>query len=207
MNLLPSNNLKALFLDLGGVIIDIDPGRAFQKIKQLGTNAEEKITLNHPLFKQYETGQLTDTQFYDQACSLWGLNISNDEFLDIWNSLLLDIPKERTDFIFDLSQNYSLFLLSNTNPIHLRVVKSMYRDVSGRDMEDDFDKLYLSYEMQCRKPDIEIYEQAIVSSGYNAENCLFCDDLIENIRGAKAVGLSGYHIYLEQDLLSLKKYI
>jgi putative hydrolase of the HAD superfamily len=57
-----------------------------------------------------------------------------------------------------------------------------------------FDGIFLSYEMGLKKPDKKIYEKAMAEIGAKPGQCLFFDDLEENLTAAKEVGLETHHI-------------
>ena len=50
------------------------------------------------------------------------------------------------------------------------------------------------------KPDPAIYQKLLQELGLIPEECLFIDDLEENIQGAQSVGIPG-HVFLSQDEL------
>lgn len=51
-----------------------------------------------------------------------------------------------------------------------------------------FDVIALSYEMQCAKPDLEIYQKAAKMAGVDGERIFFTDDRLDNIQGAEKAG-------------------
>jgi HAD superfamily hydrolase (TIGR01509 family) len=51
-----------------------------------------------------------------------------------------------------------------------------------------FDVIALSYEMQCAKPDLEIYHKAAEMAGTPGERIFFTDDRLDNIQGAEQAG-------------------
>lgn len=51
----------------------------------------------------------------------------------------------------------------------------------------DFDFVFLSYELQLAKPDIDIYKKVEELSGYSGEQILFIDDNVKNIRVANEI--------------------
>jgi putative hydrolase of the HAD superfamily len=54
---------------------------------------------------------------------------------------------------------------------------------------DPFDHVTFSYELRSAKPEAAIYRDAIRGVGVPAPEALFLDDKIENVEGARAVGL------------------
>jgi HAD superfamily hydrolase (TIGR01509 family) len=51
-----------------------------------------------------------------------------------------------------------------------------------------FDVIALSYEMQCAKPDLEIYHKAAEMAETPGERIFFTDDRLDNIQGAEQAG-------------------
>src|SRR5580700_1626476 len=54
---------------------------------------------------------------------------------------------------------------------------------------DPFDHVTFSYELNVVKPEATIYRDAIRGVGINPSEALFLDDKIENVEGARSVGL------------------
>ena len=54
-----------------------------------------------------------------------------------------------------------------------------------------FDAVVISGDVRMRKPDAEIYLHAAKAIGVPPEECVFVDDLAQNVEGAKAVGMEG----------------
>lgn len=55
-----------------------------------------------------------------------------------------------------------------------------------------FDGYLISCDIKVNKPDKEIYQSLLRKYDLIAQECLFIDDLVQNVEGAKAVGLEGY---------------
>ena len=53
----------------------------------------------------------------------------------------------------------------------------------------DFKYVAVSGRLRMVKPDPEIYLHLLQHCGLQAKNCLFIDDVIKNVDGARAVGL------------------
>lgn len=45
----------------------------------------------------------------------------------------------------------------------------------------------------ARKPDAVVFERVLERYGVDASNAFFADDLVENVEGARAVGITAYH--------------
>jgi putative hydrolase of the HAD superfamily len=88
-------------------------------------------------------------------------------------------------------------VLSNTNAIHWDWVRKQYGHVLDR-----FDGCLVSHECGVEKPDAEIYRMAMRQTGLPAAAHLFIDDLVENVEGARAVGMD---TVLHTDAASLRE--
>ena len=89
-----------------------------------------------------------------------------------------------------LRKKYKLFLLSNTNSIHLNVFKKIFTADTGLPSLDVyFDKCYYSHIIQMRKPYESTYRFVLEDAGIKAEETLFIEDSIQNIEGAITVGI------------------
>lgn len=62
------------------------------------------------------------------------------------------------------------------------------------------DAVVSSARVGVAKPDPRIYEIAAEQAGVPAERCLFVDDRLENVEGARALGMTGVHYTCVADL-------
>ena len=74
-----------------------------------------------------------------------------------WNSILLNIPQERVDLLKKLSSKYKIFLLSNTNSIHLKEIISSYGEKKWTNFIGLFTDVYFSNQIGMRKPNEDIF--------------------------------------------------
>lgn len=193
MNADPS--IKNLIFDLGGVIIDLSIDNTLNSFATLaGVDRQVIHNLYHsaPEFLLYETGELTDAEFrafVNKQCKRPG----TDEAIDqTWNGMLRGLPKNKLDLILRLRDKYNVFLLSNTNAIHVKHINEvMLPAIPGAlpSLDNYFDKAYYSHIMKMRKPHTQIFEQVLADSGLVASESLFLDDNHDNIIGASKVGI------------------
>ena len=191
-------NIKSIIFDLGNVLIDIDPSLTIDEIENLGgvswNNTENRAELENQIHL-FEKGLLTPMDFYKRTSELLELYISFEEFVEAWNKTLLDIPQERWDMIRRLSGWYNLYLLSNTNEIHIQTIFYKYKKRFRQDLLFEFmNKEYYSNCIGMRKPDKIIFEHVINDSKIKPEETLFVDDLKKNIVAAAELGFQTYHL-------------
>jgi putative hydrolase of the HAD superfamily len=103
-----------------------------------------------------------------------------------------------------LSQKYRLFLLSNTDSIHIERFQHRAGISFYRDFYQCFEKVYFSYELGMRKPDADIFEFVIKEHNLLLKNTLFVDDNLQNIESAEKLGLQVWHLQKgEEDVIDL----
>ena len=81
-------------------------------------------------------------------------------------------------------------MLSNTNTLHIKWAKEKF------DFFKLFDHHIYSHEVHSMKPKPEIYNVAVEKVGCRHNECIFIDDLQENVDGAEQVGISEYYLNL-----------
>lgn len=189
--------IKNILLDMGNVIIDIHiplTHRAFAKLAQLDDDAATELFRAKAFFRHFETGEVPEAEFRAMLKREFRGNAWTDSAIDeAWCSLLLEMPKERLDLIAELGKNYRVFLLSNTNPIHVREITRRAAQV-GVDFPGLFERMFLSSEMGLMKPDPAIYERVLQEADLKPEETLFVDDSLDNILAAGSLGIQTIHL-------------
>lgn len=187
--------IKNIVFDLGGVFIDFKRDEAVRRFIQIGVkNAEELI---HPyeqkgIFLDIENGKVDSDTFCAEISKMAGKPLTYEEIQWAWLGFVVDVPKYKLDFAWELKDKYHLYLLSNTNPIMQDWAQSPAFSKAGKPLNDYFEKLYLSYEVGVTKPDRRIFEFMIEDSGLVPEETLFVDDSATNIEVGKTFGLQTF---------------
>ena len=184
---------KVLVFDLGRVVFDYDLNKLCESLYKysvksgLFNNVDSLIYANKALLFKYEKGQISSVDFYKKIINILSLkNLSFEEFSFIWNDIFTPI-KKTIELINSLSKKYDLAILSNTNQLHFDYLYKKYSDFFM-----NFKKFHLSYLMNTRKPETEIYKQVIRIHKVQPENIFFTDDNFENICSAMLVGIKAF---------------
>ena len=189
---------KVLIFDLGGVLLDIDVGRAVEAFRSLSQDPDQlppvAELLNHQIFRQFEVGVLDPPGFRKAMRDTFLLAATDAEIDAAWNALLLSPFPGRAELLRKLAKRYRLILLSNTNRIH-------YEAFIGpcQEMFESFSDFIYSFEVGLRKPGAEIYQHAVSLTGLSPKDCLFIDDSIQNLEAAADLGISTFHFDQEVD--------
>ena len=191
----------ALIFDFGNVVAFFDYRRACAHFGQrLGLTGEAFLERVRglgfsSLVQEYESGKLTAEEFSKAVGGLAGLDLTHEEFVTAWSDIFwLNEPVAR--LIERLKGlGYTLVLGSNTNDLHATHFRRQFAATLAH-----FDRLVLSYEVGHIKPASAFYLACAEAAGAPPCDCVFIDDLPENVEGARASGLSGI---LYQDVPTL----
>ena len=196
---------KAIIFDLGAVILNINYQNTIDEFTKLGvkkaaTFYSKKVQTD--LFNQIETGMISSNQFL-KALQKKTNNANIIQVEQAWNAMLLDLPEERLQLIKKLKDNHNIYLLSNTNAIHINAFKEQLGDKKWLAFCELFDKMYLSHELGLRKPDVKIFEYILKEQKLKVEEVFFIDDSPQHIIGAKKLGIQCHHLLDDEDIITL----
>ena len=197
------DGIKNIIFDLGGVLLNIDFEKTFDAFEALGIKNSRGLHDRADvmkLFLELECGKVERTEFLRRFRDAGKLSspsdkdrfgwISDEQIISAFNALLLDYPPERIRLVQELNKKYRVFLLSNTNAIHVEYYNSMLKREFGiENLDHLMEKAFYSNDLGCRKPDKEIYLKVLQQADIKAEETLFIDDNEENVRAAESLGI------------------
>jgi FMN phosphatase YigB (HAD superfamily) len=198
--------IKNLILDLGGVLFDLDYLKTQEAFAKLGLRDSFSQLKQSSLFDDIEEGKVSSAFFVNALISLSSSkSINPQQIIDAWNAMLLGMPAEKFELLDLLADKYNLYLYSNTNEIHIKEVWKHYREVHKIDnLNDYFLKVYLSNDMNIRKPKTEGFNLIIKDNNLIKTETMFIDDSPQHVKGAIASGIHGLWLDLKkEDLNSL----
>ena len=138
--------IKTIVFDLGGVLIDYDREACVKKFRELGfDNAEELIGpySTAGCLLKLESGTIDREEFYNELIQSAPRPITVEQIDEAMYSFMLDIPEYKLDMLTDLrNRGYLLFMLSNTNPILMSLIKEQRFTIQGKTIDDYFDRLF-----------------------------------------------------------------
>ena len=200
--------IKNLLFDLGGVLLNIDYNKTADAFKKLGVHQFDELysqaVANH-LFEALETGEISEADFYTSIQQYCHPSTTQQQIEMAWNAILLNFRIESLECLATLKNKYNVYLLSNTNSIHLTAFhKSFKEETNKANLDDYFIKAYYSHKIHKRKPYPATYQFVLEDAGIKADETLFIDDSFNNIEGAKEAGLQVYHLLATQKIEDIK---
>lgn len=188
--------INSIIFDFGDIFINLEKEASINEFKKLGLDGpnEELIAMND----LFEKGKITEMQFIEGFQKY----IPNADIHDIrkaWNSIIGEFPLYRLEFLQMLSSKYRLFLLTNTDAIHISRFEHMVGISFFSDFYQCFEKVYYSFEMGMRKPDPNIYNTILKKHDLSPKRTLFIDDKKENTDAAASLGIQVWNLQVGQE--------
>ena len=188
--------IDTIIFDFGDIFINLDKQATISGLQKLGmTEWNSEFDRLNLLF---ETGDISHDDF------LAGFqkelpNASTEEILEAWNAVLTDFPLYRLEFLQMLSKKYRLFLLSNTDSIHIETFETKSGISFYSDFYQCFEKVYFSFEIGKRKPNADVFQYLINKHELSPKRTLFIDDKKENTDSAEALGFNVWNLQVGQE--------
>ena len=198
-------NINAIIFDLGAVILNINYQNTIHEFEKIGVKNPNsfysKETQNN-LFDKFEIGEISTEEFLveiqKETC-----NASFKEVRNAWNAMLLDLPEKRINLLKKINKTYSIFLLSNTNAIHIAEFRKKLGEKKYLEFYKLFKKVYYSYKIGFRKPHSEAFRLVLDENRLPAHKVLFIDDSPQHIKEAKKIGIKTHHLKDNEEIATL----
>lgn len=191
---------KILLFDLGGVLININYQATIDAFEQLGIpNFKDMYSQANQsgLFDDYETGKISSFAFINGILDFLPAGCTANQVVHAWNAMLLDWPTSRLNFLQKLAATHDLYVLSNTNELHMEKARRNLKNATDLELEDFFTTVFLSHELGDRKPNTSAFQKVLDHIGAKAEDVLFVDDSIQHVENARSMGIEAVHLTQE----------
>ena len=198
--------IKAILLDLGGVLLNIDyhaTSRAFMKLGGSGFDEIYSQSKQISVFDHFETGKISPEEFREKLRHIlkFTQDLSDRDIDRAWNAMLLDLPESKINALNKLKHQFPLYLLSNTNFIHVQAFeKSIGETIGLQSFKKNFQGIYYSCEIGMKKPEARAFTFVLGKNGISPDQLLFVDDSAQHIQGAKKLGIHTIHLPAGKDL-------
>ena len=182
--------IRAFLFDIGNVLLKFDFSICLKALAAKSDIGDPLATFAR--FDQvkaaYEDGQFDRAAFLRAVFDVLGYRGTEAEFIAAWEDIFT--PNEPMHALVEqLRTGYPLFLLSNTNDIH---VESIFRRYP---VFRHFTAGTYSHAARASKPSRAIYEIACRDLGLESASTFFIDDLLPNIETARSLGFQTHHYH------------
>ena len=180
-------NIKAVIFDLGRVIVQIDPNRPkfaalMHSLNITPSQAFSQFWLTNEV-RQHMTGTLSPQEFHNHGVKTFNLtNYTYTQFAEAWCDLFSPTPGMQELFT-EIATHHTVGILSDTDPLHWHTIQQMLPWLSPATHPT------LSHEVGYLKPHPAMYDAAAKNCNCTKEQCIFIDDVQENVDGARFSGM------------------
>ena len=186
--------MKALFFDFGRTIVQHpEDGVGLEIVKETGVENEEDARLiRDAVFSVAKYANFIDEGSMSRDTYKELLSKDVPERLVPYALKAADYPISRLPMIDGMRElltklradGFKLYITSNLDEYHAD-------QMPQTETAQYFDAMLFSSKIKVRKPYPEFFQAALQTFDVKAEDCLFIDDLEENVRAAEACGIKG----------------
>jgi glucose-1-phosphatase len=190
--------VEALLFDLGGVVIDIDFGRALASWAEAAGMPVDALRARFAFdaaYQRHERGEIAAAEYFAALRASLRIEVSDPALVAGWNAIYVrEVPGIRA-LLWAAADRFPLYAFTNSNPTHHTFSRVRYADVL-----QIFRRVFVSCEMGLRKPERAAFEAIAAAVGVPLERILFFDDTPANVEGARAAGMPAVHVRCPADV-------
>ena len=190
--------IKAVLLDLGNVVIDID----FQRVFEFWADAAEMDSQHFherwqldAAYREHEIGARDFEGYVAALENRFEVELPYDVWRAGWNDLFTGAYPGIIERLPAVARQVPLYCFTNTNAEHASYWQARYEDELAA-----FHHIFVSSSIGLRKPDLEAYEYVLQQMGCEGPEVLFLDDTHSNITGAEQAGINCVHVTSADDV-------
>lgn len=194
--------VKHVILDVGGVLLSFNPQvplDAFCKTE------EEKAIIRKELFEsgywhEADAGHIKDADLYELVRQKVAPehHAALKQCCDHWDICMKPLAGAREFCQWLKSKGFGVYVLSNTSD-------RFYTYFGSFLPLDFFDGIIISSDIKLMKPSHEIFQYVVDKYGLEKTECLFVDDGLKNVEGARSFGMQAQQY--TGDFEEIKKYL
>jgi len=193
--------IRAIIFDIGRVLVRLDIRKTQSVLANGSSLTPEELWSaieKDVRWKDWQEGRISPRDWHLNLTKRFGIALSFDDFVRAWNSTLDPQPIQPDSLFEDLSKNYRLALLSNTDPIHVSHLESTYSFYAY------FPKPVRIYScaVGVAKPNPLIFREALKACRVRAKQAVYIDDIATFAEAASALGMNGIQYLGRQQLLA-----
>lgn len=184
--------IENIIFDLGNTLCYYDFFYFYDGVarleKKLNPAEFRRYIINKKLDLKLTTGRIAHKDVFRKLKRKFNLKIGYSDFIFLYNDIFWENTPMK-NFLEQTagSKKYKLFLLSNTCSHHINFIYKNFPYVSI------IKNRILSFKLNMMKPNKKIFRYVIQKYKLNPEKTLLVDDLLDNIKSARSLGIKGIH--------------
>ncbi|MEN2143607.1 HAD family phosphatase [Streptococcus pneumoniae] len=193
-----------IIFDLGNVLIEWNKEKILSKIckNDLEYNLFNKFVFQSNLWIDLDNGKISLEFLENQLIDEMGHQYQDQIHELVWNWFnYVDLYDEVYELIKQLKKkNFQIYVLSNTSSIFHILLDSVLSKVSSV-----LDGYVISCEVKMMKPQKEIYLSLVNKYQLDIKDCIFLDDLEENVEAVRTLGIKAFQIKERKEISNILK--
>ncbi|HHG8239257.1 TPA: HAD family hydrolase [Streptococcus pneumoniae] len=193
-----------IIFDLGNVLIEWNKEKILSKIckNDLEYNLFNKFVFQSNLWIDLDNGKISLEFLENQLIDEMGHQYQDQIHELVWNWFnYVYLYDEVYELIKQLKKkNFQIYVLSNTSSIFHILLDSILSKVSSV-----LDGYVISCEVKMMKPQKEIYLSLVNKYQLDIKDCIFLDDLEENVEAARTLGIKAFQIKERKEISNILK--
>lgn len=185
-----SNGIRNIIFDIGRVLVRLNAASTKVGLaKGLSLSADELWAAieKDPRWQDWQEGRMSPHDWYVNLTRRLGVSMDFAEFREVWNSALDPEPIQPNSLFEGLEKEYGLGLLSNTDPLHVAKLETVYEFMRYFPPST---RTY-SCSVGASKPDPVIFQAALKACRAKAEETVYIDDIEAYVEAAQRLGMRG----------------
>lgn len=197
-----SENLKAIAWDLGGVILrteDMSHRERWEERFGFEAWGLHRMVFGSDISQKASVGQANVEDIWRSLQA--ELAIDDSEFAAFKDDFFAGdrIDEKLVEFIRQVRSRYRTGLITNAWPDIRQWIEGQWGIANA------FDTIVISAEIGIAKPDPRIYHLFLENLDLQPHEALFVDDFIENVEGARAIGMQALHFRDPEEIVQTIK--
>ena len=200
-----SSSIQAIIFDFGGVVINWDPHRVFNKYFDNDSQAIDKFLTEINFY----SWNLSQDEGYPFAKAVLELSAQFPQYAHLihaydeeWKQSIIGVIPGTVQILLRLkAAGIELYGLTNWSAEKFHLVKHEF------EVFNIFEDIVVSGDVKLIKPDPAIFRLLLQKIHRQPEECLLVDDSVQNIEAARKMGFPTHHFtspeQLELDLHSM----
>ncbi|KXW50593.1 hydrolase [Streptococcus pneumoniae] len=193
-----------IIFDLGNVLIEWNKEKILSKIckNDLEYNLFNQFVFQSNLWIDLDNGKISLEFLENQLIDEMGHQYQDQIHELVWNWFnYVDLYDEVYELIKQLKKkNFQIYVLSNTSSIFHILLDSVLSKVSSV-----LDGYVISCEVKMMKPQKEIYLSLVNKYQLDIKDCIFLDNLEENVEAARTLGIKAFQIKERKEISNILK--
>lgn len=181
--------IKNIIFDLGGVILKHRAdliGHILSKMFPVSEEYGNSLWIKHRM--KLLKGELSSEEFLKKLKDKFEIQLSVTELSQMWRDLYVENAKvdwKVLEFVEQLKNKYKVYLLTDTIDIHDQYNKT-------RNIYNKFEKVFKSHQEKLAKAEgKKFFSHVLKKINAKSEECVFIDDLEEQVKTAESLGIKG----------------